>query len=612
MEKRVLKTEWMRKVEFIAKSPLFDADYYRSRFMVGNEASDVDAAVHYLRYSEMDVRSPSADFDTWDYLSRYSDVLESGANPLLHYHVYGAEEGRTIRPVPDNPFHKIHRLDDFSSVTKAKKNRLKIALCFHIFYDDYIPFIKQRLLEFPFQFDLYISCASEDAKSEIEKELFETKHGVLDVRVVENRGRNIAPLLVEFGSIIANYDLVGHVHTKKSLYTGSEKKHWCNHLISGVLGSAAYCNAVIAAFASKKDLKMIASECYYDLPFWALHELSNGHHVRELGNKLNLRPQPEFLDYPVGGMFWARGSIFGRLAALDLGYDDFDAEAGQTDGTFHHAVERIMGVLAHEDGGVFLKYSPRHGCLFEDVDHWRILFEKQKKSDLVNALRQSPVVSFDLFDTLVYRDAAEVEEAKIRVSSILSDRDFGRHSSYREFRNAAELKARIALNWQGDVGLWAIAIEMSKEGPCRLNEALEWLQIEQDIDFGLLKPRNTLVEIFNELMAKGNRCIIVSDTYYGEEFVKELLIKCGISAPAALYISSHVGLRKDRGDIWPYVQGMENAAIMHVGDNMVSDVQNPISHGVDAIFVPKMVDKTMWLGVWNRLGMTPSSRNEAK
>ena len=52
----------------------------------------------------------------------------------------------------------------------------------------------------------------------------------LHVRIVPNRGRDIAPFLVEFRDEVLGLDLVCHIHTKKSLYSGGEQSEWRTYL----------------------------------------------------------------------------------------------------------------------------------------------------------------------------------------------------------------------------------------------------------------------------------------------------------------------------------------------------------------------------------------------
>jgi lipopolysaccharide biosynthesis protein len=49
-------------------------------------------------------------------------------------------------------------------------------------------------------------------------------------------------------------------------------------------------------------------------------------------------------------MYWTRGRVLRRLRGLRMTSDDFEAEAGQVDGTTAHALERVIGLLATDAG----------------------------------------------------------------------------------------------------------------------------------------------------------------------------------------------------------------------------------------------------------------------
>jgi hypothetical protein len=90
----------------------------------------------------------------------------------------------------------------------------------------------------------------------------------------------------------------------------------------------------------------IVAPCYY----WTLASQPNYGKNREPLERLHARLAsgglPEACpDYPAGSFFWARTQVLQPLLDLGLGLEDFDAEAGQIDGTLAHGVERLLGLL---------------------------------------------------------------------------------------------------------------------------------------------------------------------------------------------------------------------------------------------------------------------------
>lgn len=86
-----------KNAAIVAKSPLFDADWYIKTYKDA-VYSKMDAALHYATFGK-DGRSPSPLFDARDYIHQYPDVAQSDFIPLIHYEQYGKAEYRNIKPI---------------------------------------------------------------------------------------------------------------------------------------------------------------------------------------------------------------------------------------------------------------------------------------------------------------------------------------------------------------------------------------------------------------------------------------------------------------------------------------------------------------------------------
>jgi GT2 family glycosyltransferase/glycosyltransferase involved in cell wall biosynthesis len=82
-----------RDMSLLRKSDLFDQVWYLSRYP-DVAAARVDPVRHYLLHGAQEGRDPGADFDTRFYLAKYRDVNNAGVNPLAHYLRLGRGEGR--------------------------------------------------------------------------------------------------------------------------------------------------------------------------------------------------------------------------------------------------------------------------------------------------------------------------------------------------------------------------------------------------------------------------------------------------------------------------------------------------------------------------------------
>ncbi|MGO4222694.1 glycoside hydrolase family 99-like domain-containing protein [Lysobacter sp. TAF61] len=165
---------------------------------------------------------------------------------------------------------------------------------------------------------------------------------------VENRGRDILPFLKLADRLLDEGEqLVLKLHTKRSVHRDNGES-WRRDLVDRLL-SANRAAAIIDAFGREPDLGIVAPEG---------HLLSTGEYLG--GN----RPQLEYLSarlgldaesrrydrFVSGTMFWVRPEALRTLLDAHLDEWEFEAEAGQIDGTFAHAVERIFACCAASAG----------------------------------------------------------------------------------------------------------------------------------------------------------------------------------------------------------------------------------------------------------------------
>lgn len=82
-----------KKVKLLKRSGLFDEAWYLAQYpdVAKAEANPIE---HYIVHGAEEGRNPSPTFDTRFYLNHYPDVAEAGFNPLVHYVMHGRGEGR--------------------------------------------------------------------------------------------------------------------------------------------------------------------------------------------------------------------------------------------------------------------------------------------------------------------------------------------------------------------------------------------------------------------------------------------------------------------------------------------------------------------------------------
>ena len=219
----------------------------------------------------------------------------------------------------------------------------RIGVFAHMFHAPLFAEMRDYLLNIPGRNDLYLStCTSENFIAL--KELFAGWSGRVDVCVVPNRGRDIAPKLITFRADHAAYDYVLHIHTKNNA-------EWRRFLLERLLGSRDWVERrIIYGFQNDPTLGMVAPEYWPPIKTWAVwgpnRITGEGLLARISVSPFDLRG----LEFPTGAMFWARPAALKPIFAFGLTFNDFPPEPIGGDGTLAHAVERLFFIACEVAG----------------------------------------------------------------------------------------------------------------------------------------------------------------------------------------------------------------------------------------------------------------------
>ena len=199
------------------------------------------------------------------------------------------------------------------------------------------------------------------------------------------------------------------------------------------------------------------------------------------------------------------------------------------------------------------------------------------------AAENKEIVSFDVFDTLLLRTAADPLTVFHLVEKL-----YGFHG-FTELRQSAELEARARARQHDreDATLDEIYDVMAERGGAAYREARP---VECLVEKGLLRPNRELCELCRELIISGKRVIALSDMYHDVAFIAELLATAQLPIEE-IYVSSDTGKLKNTGGMYAYLTarlGVSPSDIVHIGDNWTADVKLARANGITAIYYPKI------------------------
>lgn len=242
--------------------------------------------------------------------------------------------------------------------TPVRRNPLaETAVVLHLHYPERWDPIRLRLgyLE-PTRYDLFVTVSGQGLSCAGPIRSFKADS---DIRLVQNRGRDILPFLCLLPALsAAGYSNVLKVHSKRTVYR-ADGDDWFDALLGSLLPGPRAVRQVLDYLAHNNAL--IGPKDH----FVSLQQYmgSNALHLEKLLSQL-YGPGPartivahagEY-GYFAGSMFWASLSSLRPLARLRVPRRDF-REGGQRDGTVAHAVERIFTISAQLTGSELLGLS---------------------------------------------------------------------------------------------------------------------------------------------------------------------------------------------------------------------------------------------------------------
>lgn len=229
----------------------------------------------------------------------------------------------------------------------------KILVHFHCFYPELALEMCVALDHIPFNFDCVVTTdtrAKRDAIRQAWRRKTPEHAQNFEVKVLPNRGRDIAPFFAACAASAGEYDFIGHFHTKRS-NTVNWGDEWRHYLWDQLLGSRQGVADIFGRFARDARLGL-----YFPPVFPAMRTYRNWEKNRARCARLLAEMQlpddlPEFPEFPAGQMFWARTRAIAPLFAQKrFDSKEFEKEADQIFDTLAHALERIWKYVVRGTG----------------------------------------------------------------------------------------------------------------------------------------------------------------------------------------------------------------------------------------------------------------------
>lgn len=209
-------------------------------------------------------------------------------------------------------------------------------------------------------------------------------------------------------------------------------------------------------------------------------------------------------------------------------------------------------------------------------------------------------ISFDLFDTVIRRRFLNVHQvhdcASAYALALLGQRGNISASDLTSmrYRMGAALKAAPELSIEeprlADVWDRVISQFQKKHDPELCRDMTEKVvRFEFEIDKSNLAPIDGVVELLDNLRAAGKTVIAISDMYFSAAQMSNILDKLDLLKYFDhIFVSAELNATKQTGELFVKVMNQLDIGadeLIHVGDNIVSDVEMATNLGINAILV---------------------------
>lgn len=203
--------------------------------------------------------------------------------------------------------------------------------------------------------------------------------------------------------------------------------------------------------------------------------------------------------------------------------------------------------------------------------------------EFVKACDSYDVISFDIFDTLIFRpmdvptDMFYIIGERLGISDYKNIRIQAEHSARKKCKekyNHTEIYLTdIYMNLQEEVGI----------------DYREGMKVEKEIELSLCFANPFMKQVWDKLQEKKKKIVITSDMYLPFNTIEKILNKNGYKGYEKLYLSNEYSESKADGSLFQEVlKDNPNASIIHIGDNNNSDIKMANKNGIKAMLYPNV------------------------
>lgn len=202
------------------------------------------------------------------------------------------------------------------------------------------------------------------------------------------------------------------------------------------------------------------------------------------------------------------------------------------------------------------------------------------KQELLDLIDGNDVISFDIFDTLVFRNIYKPTD----IFRILEKEALSKYKIKNFFQTRIDAERESRTEENNYECCYDEIYDCIKE---KINngKAAKFLKEEElKLEKKFLVVNPFMKDIYDYCISKGKKILIISDMYLNEDFILDLLKRFGYEK-FTLYLSNVYKKTKGNSSLFELVYSKEKikkSKWLHIGDNLQSDFNSPKSVGINA------------------------------
>lgn len=214
----------------------------------------------------------------------------------------------------------------------------------------------------------------------------------------------------------------------------------------------------------------------------------------------------------------------------------------------------------------------------------RYYFDKKNNiAEVLQTLNEFEVISFDIFDTAIFRKIMD----PLDIFELLAI-EMG-FSDFKRIRKKAEMEVREQkefINGSREVSLREIYNQLN----VKYSIDLSWMEKEIQWEYQISIPNLNVLCIYNKLISAGKTIVFTSDMYLPIWAVENILKANGFDRYDRILLSNVENARKGEGSLQLRLKNLyEGKRIIHIGDNYDADIKMSEQSGISALYYPREV-----------------------